>query len=126
MVLGTIRSSTAFSCEFSLHANGPRDNSVEHFSSEFSLHANRHRKNSVEHFILIRVLLTRRWPQGQFGRVASFHLSYPYTRRGKKQRKREKNHFRRTQAKPSITICDSKSDKFTFPRAAAFRSGMPV
>jgi hypothetical protein len=121
MVLGTIRSNTALSSEFSLHANGPRDNSVEHcilirilltrkwsqgqfgrvlhshpsspytqmvpgtirsspaFSSEFSLHANGPRDNSVEHCILIRVLLTRKWSQGQFGRALHSHPSSPYT-----------------------------------------------
>src|SRR5271156_1355539 len=85
MALGSIRSSTSFSSEFS------RGQLAPHSHPSSSLHANDPRDNSVEHSILIRVLLTRKWPQGQFGRVASFNLSYPYTRRGRKERKHEKN-----------------------------------
>jgi len=42
-------------------------------SSEFSLHANGPRDNSVEHFILTRVLLTCRWPRC----LLSSHIAPP-------------------------------------------------
>jgi hypothetical protein len=60
MVPGIIRSSTSSRPSFLLHANGPRD-------------------NSVEHCILIRVLFTRKWSQRQFGRAFHSYLSSSYT-----------------------------------------------
>jgi hypothetical protein len=46
---------------------------------EFSLRANGLRDNSVEHFILIRVLPRDKWPQGQFGRALYSYPSSPHT-----------------------------------------------